>query len=173
MLVLDGVIQCTERDEFAYQEMIANLPLYSHPSPKKVPLIFTIRTLSLSLHYTEDESSLAVSHRPLYFFSLQVLIIGGGDGGVLREVVKNPLVESVVLCEIDEVGVGVSRVSGFAPRVLPCQYCAWLLKLECLLTSSYVVCRRVGCHKRVEKVPPWYGQRVFQSQAHPSHWRRL
>lgn len=34
---------------------------------------------------------------------LQVLIIGGGDGGVLREVVKNPLVESVVLCEIDEV----------------------------------------------------------------------
>ena len=34
----------------------------------------------------------------------QVLIIGGGDGGVLREVVKNALVESVVLCEIDEVG---------------------------------------------------------------------
>lgn len=32
-----------------------------------------------------------------------MLIIGGGDGGVLREVVKNPLVESVVLCEIDEV----------------------------------------------------------------------
>lgn len=34
----------------------------------------------------------------------QVLIIGGGDGGVLREVVKSSLVESVVLCEIDEVG---------------------------------------------------------------------
>lgn len=34
-----------------------------------------------------------------------MLIIGGGDGGVLREVVKNPLVESVVLCEIDEVGI--------------------------------------------------------------------
>lgn len=61
-----------------------------------------------------------------------MLIIGGGDGGVLREVVKNPLVESVVLCEIDEVGVGVSRVSGFAPRVPPCQYCTLLLKLECL-----------------------------------------
>lgn len=39
-----------------------------------------------------------------YLPVLQVLIIGGGDGGVLREVVKNPLVESVVLCEIDEVG---------------------------------------------------------------------
>lgn len=36
VLVLDGVIQCTERDEFAYQEMIANLPLCSHPCPKKV-----------------------------------------------------------------------------------------------------------------------------------------
>lgn len=38
VLVLDGVIQCTERDEFAYQEMIANLPLCSHPCPKKVGL---------------------------------------------------------------------------------------------------------------------------------------
>ncbi|TKC51045.1 hypothetical protein EI555_003191, partial [Monodon monoceros] len=35
VLVLDGVIQCTERDEFSYQEMIANLPLYSHPNPRK------------------------------------------------------------------------------------------------------------------------------------------
>ncbi|XP_044134266.1 spermidine synthase isoform X1 [Bufo gargarizans] len=66
VLVLDGLIQCTERDEFSYQEMIANLPLCSHPNPKKV------------------------------------LIIGGGDGGVLREVVKHPSVESVVQCEIDE-----------------------------------------------------------------------
>ena len=38
---------------------------------------------------------------------LQVLIIGGGDGGVLREVVKHPLVTSVVQCEIDEVCVYV------------------------------------------------------------------
>lgn len=42
VLVLDGVIQCTERDEFAYQEMIANLPLCSHPSPKKVSLRFIL-----------------------------------------------------------------------------------------------------------------------------------
>ena len=33
VLVLDGVIQCTERDEFAYQEMIAHLPMNSHPNP--------------------------------------------------------------------------------------------------------------------------------------------
>ena len=36
MLVLDGAIQCTERDEFAYQEMITHVPLYAHPNPKKV-----------------------------------------------------------------------------------------------------------------------------------------
>ena len=36
VLVLDGVIQCTERDEFAYHEMMAHLPLFSHPNPKKV-----------------------------------------------------------------------------------------------------------------------------------------
>jgi len=53
VLVLDGVIQVTERDEFAYQEMITHLPMFSHPSPKKV------------------------------------LIVGGGDGGVLREVAKH------------------------------------------------------------------------------------
>lgn len=73
MLVLDGVIQCTERDEFAYQEMISFLPLNSHPDPKKV------------------------------------LIIGGGDGGVVREVVKHPKVESVTQCEIDEVVIQVSK----------------------------------------------------------------
>ncbi|KAM9243792.1 spermidine synthase [Dugong dugon] len=73
VLVLDGVIQCTERDEFSYQEMIANLPLCSHPNPRKV------------------------------------LIIGGGDGGVLREVVKHPSVEAVVQCEIDEDVIQVSK----------------------------------------------------------------
>ncbi|KAI9225065.1 S-adenosyl-L-methionine-dependent methyltransferase [Blastocladiella britannica] len=74
VLVLDGVIQVTERDEMAYQEMIAHVPLASHPAPKRV------------------------------------LVIGGGDGGVLREVVKDPRVESVTLCEIDEAVPRVSRL---------------------------------------------------------------
>eukprot|EP01102_Stenamoeba_stenopodia_P020628 TRINITY_DN811_c0_g1_i1.p1 TRINITY_DN811_c0_g1~~TRINITY_DN811_c0_g1_i1.p1 ORF type:complete len:290 (-),score=73.22 TRINITY_DN811_c0_g1_i1:236-1105(-) len=39
MLVIDGVIQITERDEFAYQETIAHIPLLSHPNPKKVCII--------------------------------------------------------------------------------------------------------------------------------------
>ncbi|KAI9091838.1 Spermidine/spermine synthase [Phlyctochytrium arcticum] len=72
VLVLDGVIQCTERDEFAYQEMIAHLPLNSHPNPQKI------------------------------------LVIGGGDGGVLREVVKHDCVTEVTLVDIDE---AVPRVS--------------------------------------------------------------
>ena len=31
----------------------------------------------------------------------QVLVVGGGDGGVLREVLKHPTVERAMLCEID------------------------------------------------------------------------
>ena len=33
----------------------------------------------------------------------KVLVIGGGDGGVLREVVKHETVEEAILCDIDEV----------------------------------------------------------------------
>ncbi|PFH45620.1 hypothetical protein AMATHDRAFT_8912 [Amanita thiersii Skay4041] len=73
ILVLDGVIQCTERDEFSYQEMITHLPLSTHPNPKKV------------------------------------LVIGGGDGGVVREVLKHDTVEQVVLCDIDEAVIRVSK----------------------------------------------------------------
>ncbi|KAL5513867.1 hypothetical protein ACEPAG_2628 [Sanghuangporus baumii] len=73
VLVLDSVTQCTERDEFSYQEMIAHLPLACHPNPKRV------------------------------------LVIGGGDGGVVREVLKHDSVESVVLCDIDEAVVRVSK----------------------------------------------------------------
>lgn len=53
VLVLDGMIQLTENDEFSYQEMITHLPMFSHPNPENV------------------------------------LIIGGGDGGVAREVLKH------------------------------------------------------------------------------------
>jgi len=65
VLVLDGVIQLTERDEFAYQEMMTFLALNSHPNPQRV------------------------------------LVIGGGDGGVVREVAKHPAVTHISMCEID------------------------------------------------------------------------
>jgi len=65
MLLLDGMIMTTERDEFIYHELITHIPLLAHPAPKKV------------------------------------LVIGGGDGGTIREVLKHPSVEKAVLCEID------------------------------------------------------------------------
>jgi len=73
VLVLDGVIQITERDEFSYQEMMAHLPLCSHPNPKKV------------------------------------LVIGGGDGGILREVCKHKELQEVTICEIDQMVIDVSK----------------------------------------------------------------
>ena len=40
----------------------------------------------------------------------RVLIIGGGDGGVAREVAKHPLVKHITQCEIDEDVIKVSRL---------------------------------------------------------------
>merc|ERR1719158_2538459 len=73
VLCLDGVIQCTERDEHAYQEMLSHSALCCHPNPKKV------------------------------------LVIGGGDGGILREIAKHSSVEAIHICEIDEEVINVSR----------------------------------------------------------------
>jgi len=39
VLVLDDVLQLTDRDECAYQEMITHLPLFSHPNPKRVFIV--------------------------------------------------------------------------------------------------------------------------------------
>lgn len=47
-LILDGIIQCTESDEFAYQEMISFLPLCSHPLPKKVLSVTQRKSFYLS-----------------------------------------------------------------------------------------------------------------------------
>lgn len=37
----------------------------------------------------------------------QVLVIGGGDGGVLREVSRHSSVESIDICEIDQLVIDV------------------------------------------------------------------
>jgi len=39
----------------------------------------------------------------------KVLVVGGGDGGVVREIVKHDLVKSVTLCEIDKTVVDVCK----------------------------------------------------------------
>ncbi len=60
-----------------------------------------------------DETSYQemIAHVPLICHPRpkQVLIIGGGDGGAVREVIKHPSVERVVLCEIDPEVVRVAR----------------------------------------------------------------
>lgn len=73
MLLLDGCIMTTEVDEFIYHEMMAHVPLFTHPHPRRV------------------------------------LVVGGGDGGVVREVLKHPSVEEVVLAEIDARVIETSR----------------------------------------------------------------
>lgn len=65
VMMLDGVVQITEADEFSYQEMIAHVPLLAHGEAKRV------------------------------------LIIGAGDGGVLRRVLQHRNVERAVMVEID------------------------------------------------------------------------
>lgn len=39
----------------------------------------------------------------------QVLVIGGGDGGVLREVSRHSSIEQIDICEIDKMVVDVSN----------------------------------------------------------------
>jgi spermidine synthase len=65
VMVLDGCIQITERDEFVYQEMLGHVPLLEHGDARRV------------------------------------LIIGAGDGGVLRRVLMHRGVERAVMVEID------------------------------------------------------------------------
>lgn len=73
MLLNDGCIMLSERDEFVYHEMIAHVPLFVHPLPKRV------------------------------------LVIGGGDGGTVREVLRHSKVTRVVMAEIDEMVVKACR----------------------------------------------------------------
>ncbi len=73
MMMLDGVTQTTEADEFIYHEMLAHVPILAHGDAKKV------------------------------------LIIGGGDGGMLREVLRHTSVELCTMVEIDPSVVELSK----------------------------------------------------------------
>ncbi|PIB39582.1 spermidine synthase, partial [Pseudomonas sp. 2588-5] len=39
MLLLDGMVMTTERDEFVYHEMVAHVPLHTHPNPENVLVV--------------------------------------------------------------------------------------------------------------------------------------
>lgn len=90
MMLLDGLVMVTERDEFVYHDMIVHPALFTHPEARKV------------------------------------LVIGGGDGGSIREIMKHPTVEQAVLCEIDGLVIEKSiellptmagEINGSNPRV--------------------------------------------------------
>ncbi len=66
LMVIDGCVMLTDRDNFLYHEMLTHPALCLHPNPRRV------------------------------------LIIGGGDCGTLREVLRHPEVESAVQVDIDE-----------------------------------------------------------------------
>jgi spermidine synthase len=73
VMLLDGVVQITEADEFVYQEMLAHVPLLAHGAARRV------------------------------------LIIGAGDGGVLRRVLQHRTVQQVVMVEIDGEVIRLAR----------------------------------------------------------------
>jgi spermidine synthase len=73
ILVLDGVVQLTERDEFFYHEMLTHVALHVHLRPENI------------------------------------LIIGGGDGGTMREVTKHKPVKNIQLVELDNEVIEISK----------------------------------------------------------------
>lgn len=73
MLILDGLVMLSERDESAYHEMISHIPAFTHPGPKTA------------------------------------LVIGGGDGGTVRELLRHPSIEHIDLVEIDRQVVDISK----------------------------------------------------------------
>ena len=73
ILVLDGVVQLTEKDADSYNEMLTHVPMFAHPNPKRV------------------------------------LVIGGGDGYVLSEVLKHDSVEHVDHVDLDEAVIETCR----------------------------------------------------------------
>ncbi|MDR3524343.1 MAG: polyamine aminopropyltransferase [Acetobacteraceae bacterium] len=79
VMLLDGVTQITEADEFVYQEMLTHVPLLAHGDAKNV------------------------------------LIIGAGDGGVLRRVLQHQGVERAVMVEID--GEVIRLCKEFLPTI--------------------------------------------------------
>lgn len=52
---------------------------------------------------------------------MQVLVVGGGDGGVLREISRHSSVEHIDICEIDQMVIDVSDdlVKPFLHHKLP------------------------------------------------------
>ncbi|MGD8380446.1 MAG: polyamine aminopropyltransferase [Gammaproteobacteria bacterium] len=77
LMVIDGFVMLTDRDNFVYHEMMSHPALFTHERPRRVA------------------------------------VIGGGDCGTLREVLRHPEVEEAWQVEIDE------RVTRLAEKFFP------------------------------------------------------
>lgn len=101
--------------------------LFSDQSPfQKVEIIDTdsalgkILTLDDLMMTTEGDEYFyheMISHIPMMHHKCpkSVLVIGGGDGGTVREVLKHNTVEKVVLCEID--GMVIDACKKYLPTI--------------------------------------------------------
>lgn len=120
VLILDGVVQCTERDEFRWVACLratlkrdeAETAVEDSRSCQRLEFLlqqsFSQHALMSLLSHVNSYQEM-ITHLPLASHPnpKHVLVIGGGDGGVVREVLKHKSVEHVTLCDIDEVSDGL------------------------------------------------------------------
>lgn len=66
--------------------------------------VFTLDGVTMTRDSDEFVYHEMISHVPLFLHEnpKKVLVIGGGDGGTVREVLKHPSIEKVIMCELDE-----------------------------------------------------------------------
>jgi spermidine synthase len=84
-----------------------HLVIFENPTWGKVLMLDGVCQLTTSDEFIYHEM---MAHVPLMAQARprRVLVVGGGDGGVLREVLKHPSVEKATLCEIDRVVIDLS-----------------------------------------------------------------
>ena len=89
VFILDDCLQLTEKDASHYNEMLAHVPIMEY--------------VGMNMDMTDEKSSFQVAAE------LKVLVLGGGDGYVISELLKYPFIEKIDHVEIDEVVTNVSK----------------------------------------------------------------
>ena len=84
-----------------------HLVIFENPTWGTVLMLDGVCQLTTSDEFVYHEM---MAHVPLMALARprRVLVVGGGDGGVLREVLKHPSVEKATLCEIDRAVIDLS-----------------------------------------------------------------
>eukprot|EP01052_Picozoa_sp_SAG31_P036240 SAG31_NODE_4492_length_3188_cov_3.281716_2_plen_164_part_00 len=111
VLLIDGDLMLTERDEAAYHEMLAHVPLAFLPTAQSVLIIggaSTIITVGRSF-CSWRICSVCLNLCP---------VDSGGDGGVCGQVLRHKNVQRVVVVDIDQQVVDVARE--YFPKLAAC-----------------------------------------------------